>query len=189
MPPDKSIRTCESFFSVVWKAQPHEYAAKREVVSRPRCSSGSWTSSGSIPLIGGGWKWSLMVCLCILEFSLPLTPLWLVLCGDGTARRGVAVTDGVALAAARRRKERRYPELVGPGARSRLVVLGVEVGGRWSAKRLASWALWQRRNPVALLAQEGGVAPPMGIDFVMRGSACCGIFLIGTPTCVQTSLA
>ena len=35
---------------------------------------------------------------------------------------------------ARRRKERRYPELVGPGARSRLVVLAVEVGGRWSAE-------------------------------------------------------
>ena len=64
----------------LWKAQPHEYAAKREVVSRPTCSSGSWTSSGSISLMGGGWKWSLMVCLCMLEFSLPLTSLWLVLC-------------------------------------------------------------------------------------------------------------
>ena len=40
---------------------------------------------------------------------------------------------GIALVVARRRKERRYPELVGPGARSRLVVL-VEVGGRWSAE-------------------------------------------------------
>ena len=36
---------------------------------------------------------------------------------DGTARRGAAEVDGVALTAARRRKERRYPELValGPG--------------------------------------------------------------------------
>ena len=86
----KIDRTCfESSFCVVCKcpscrcgrkAQPHEYAAKREVVSRPTCSSGSWTSSGSIPLMGGGWKWSSMVCLCMLEFSLPLTPLWLVLC-------------------------------------------------------------------------------------------------------------
>ena len=25
-----------------------------------------------------------------------------------------------------------YPELVGPGARARLVVLALEVGGRWS---------------------------------------------------------
>ena len=36
------------------------------------------------------------------------------------------------LSRARRRKERTYPELVGPGCRSRLVVLAVEVGGRWS---------------------------------------------------------
>ena len=49
--------------------------------------------------------------------SCPLIPLWSVLC---------AVTDGVALVVARRRKELRHPELVG----SRLVVLGVEVGGR-----------------------------------------------------------
>ena len=40
--------------------------------------------------------------------------------------------DGVALAAARQRKERRYPELVGRGGRACLVVLAVEVCGRWS---------------------------------------------------------
>ena len=51
---------------------------------------------------------------------------------DGTARPRVAHTPGVALEAARRRKEGQYPELVGPRARSRLVVFGVEVGGRWS---------------------------------------------------------
>ena len=38
--------------------------------------------------------------------------------------------------------------LVGPGARSRLVVLGVEVGGKW-LKRLAPWALWHGPNKVA----------------------------------------
>ena len=36
------------------------------------------------------------------------------------------------LVAARRRKERIYPELVGHRARARLVVLAGEVGGRWS---------------------------------------------------------
>ena len=62
------------------------------------------------------------------------TTLVVALRGDGTARRGAADADGAAFVVARRRKERRYPELVEPGARSRLVVLGVEVGGRWSAE-------------------------------------------------------
>ena len=48
------------------------------------------------------------------------------------ANGGAAEEDGVALVAARRRKERTYPELAGLGTRARLVVLGVEVGGRWS---------------------------------------------------------
>ena len=47
---------------------------------------------------------------------------------NGEARRGAARTDGVALAAARRRKERTFPELTARGARARLVVLGVELG-------------------------------------------------------------
>ena len=33
---------------------------------------------------------------------------------DGTTRRQATETDGVALEAARKRKERAYPELVGP---------------------------------------------------------------------------
>ena len=53
---------------------------------------------------------------------------------DGTARVGVATRAGVALAAARRTKERTYPELTGEGGRARLVVLGAEVGGRWLAE-------------------------------------------------------
>ena len=51
---------------------------------------------------------------------------------DGTARRRADQIDGVALMDARRRKERTYPELVGHNRRARLVVLAVEVGGRWS---------------------------------------------------------
>ena len=38
----------------------------------------------------------------------------------------------LTLDTARRRKELVYPELVGPAPRARLVVFGVEVGGRWS---------------------------------------------------------
>ena len=53
--------------------------------------------------------------------------------GSGEPRQGAATTDGVALTQARRRKEKTYRELTGPGARARLVVLALEVGGRWSA--------------------------------------------------------
>ena len=51
---------------------------------------------------------------------------------DGTARRQCAATSGAVLDQARRRKERTYPELAQPHGRARLVVLGCEVGGRWS---------------------------------------------------------
>ena len=51
---------------------------------------------------------------------------------DGRARRGTAQQNGKALEEARRRKERTYPELAGEGGRAGLIVLGAEVGGRWS---------------------------------------------------------
>ena len=51
--------------------------------------------------------------------------------GRGRAQAGSATRDGAWLAEARRRKERTYPELLG-GSRCRLVVLALEVGGRWS---------------------------------------------------------
>ena len=60
------------------------------------------------------------------------TTLVSALKGNGEPRRGAENHDGVELAAARRDKERTYPELVGPGARARLVVLALEVGGRRS---------------------------------------------------------
>ena len=41
------------------------------------------------------------------------------------------VSDGAALAAARRRKEATYLELTGRNWRIRLVVLACKVGGRW----------------------------------------------------------
>ena len=40
--------------------------------------------------------------------------------------------DGAVLAVARHKKETTYPELIGPNARCRLVVLAGETGGRWS---------------------------------------------------------
>lgn len=51
---------------------------------------------------------------------------------DGRPRPGAADIDGAACTAARRRKEATYPELSGRGGRTRLVVVALEVGGRWS---------------------------------------------------------
>ena len=50
---------------------------------------------------------------------------------DGQPRRRAGRCTGAALQDARRRKERTYPELIG-SRRCRLVVLGIETGGRWS---------------------------------------------------------
>ena len=53
-----------------------------------------------------------------------------------TVKHGVTLhaEDGVVLEAARRQKERTFPGLAARGGRARLVVLGVEVGGRWSTE-------------------------------------------------------
>ena len=53
------------------------------------------------------------------------------LASTGQPRRHQGQRQGAALRLARRAKERTYPELLGHG-RSRLVVLGLEIGGRWS---------------------------------------------------------
>eukprot|EP00435_Cladocopium_sp_Y103_P009426 s3763_g2.t1 len=50
---------------------------------------------------------------------------------DGQPRRRAGAFAGAALHAARRNKERTYPELV-TSRRCRLIVLGIEAGGRWS---------------------------------------------------------
>ena len=51
---------------------------------------------------------------------------------DGTAIRQAAAHDGAALEAARRGKERVYPELSGDEGEQRLVVFAAEMGERWS---------------------------------------------------------
>ena len=82
---------------------------------------------------------------------------------DGTARPGAATRAGVALAAARRTKERTYPELTGEGGRARLVVLAeVGVDGR---RRLHSSLLpcpTQRRSQSQ--NSSGAVWPQHGCD-------------------------
>ena len=49
---------------------------------------------------------------------------------DGSARRGVAHNEGMAISVAERRRELKYCELDGRRARARLVVLAMDVGGQ-----------------------------------------------------------
>ena len=56
---------------------------------------------------------------------------------DGSPRQQCATTDGAAMARARVRKERTYPELAQAHGRARLVVVACEVGGRWSGEALS----------------------------------------------------
>ena len=60
------------------------------------------------------------------------TTLVSVLDRNGLPRPRCAHVDGVIMEEAKRRKERRYPELSGRHGRARLVVLAAEVCGRWS---------------------------------------------------------
>ena len=71
--------------------------------------------------------------------------------GDGQPQRGASDRDAVALNRARKKKETTYPELVRPGSRARLVVLALEVGGRWSQ---------EARTFVQLLAQARARSEP-----------------------------
>ena len=57
---------------------------------------------------------------------------------EGAAKPRSAVVSGVCLRVARRRKETRYPELVGDGGRARLVVLAGKVGGRFPEETASS---------------------------------------------------
>ena len=71
--------------------------------------------------------------------------------GDGQPQQGASNRDGVVLTRARRKKETTYPELVRPGSRAKLVVLALEVGGRWSK---------EARTFVQLLAQARARSEP-----------------------------
>ena len=85
------------------------------------------------------------------------TTLVCALHADGTPRRHVAQRDGVALQAAKRKKVATYPELVGPHSRAKLVVLAVEVGGRWSGETrgfLSQLARARAREEVPLLRRR-----------------------------------
>ena len=71
---------------------------------------------------------------------------------NGEARS--AHVDGAALSAARRRKERTYPKLIGRPGRARLVVLGVEVCGRWSVETQSFFELRSLRPLLRKRAEQ-----------------------------------
>ena len=93
---------------------------------------------------------------------------------NGTARRRADRIDGVALWEARRRKELTYPELMGRNRRARLVVLGVEVGGRWSQEMqqfVSQLARAKARGEDLLDAEtcRAGLAPEVGLHLGLCG--------------------
>ena len=65
---------------------------------------------------------------------------------DGSPHRGAAERDGVVLVAAGGRKERTYPELTALRNRAGLVVLAMEVGGKWSPEDLTFIRVLARAN-------------------------------------------
>ena len=116
-----------------WSQLQPECAEKVEKGSAQTFLCATWIWHSTTTWMKDGWKWWRTGSLSSEDPSQPLTPQLCHLCTtDGSARRGAATKDGEALAQARRRKERTYPELAGEGGRARLVVLAAEVGGRWS---------------------------------------------------------
>ena len=101
-----------------------------------------------LPLFGGGQLAVDTTLVCALH-------------GDGRPRRGAAEMDWPFWPGA---KERRYPAFVGVQARGPLVVLVVEVGGRfgdeWIPDRAGQGSSTER-NPTHAEACEAGMANAM----------------------------
>ena len=94
----------------------------------------------------------------------------LVPCIAMVRRTGAADTDGVVLQRARRRKVRRYPELVERGSRARLVVLAVEVGGRWSPESFVAQVAKSKVREQPFLLQKR-------FPRMCSGKGCCHVSL------------
>ena len=116
------------------------------------------------------------IALEIVAAGLPLfrgaqlavdTTIVSVLKRDGSARTRCASVDGASLESARRRKEATHPELTGRNGRTKLVVLGCEVGGRWSERGSGvppQFGQSQGKKRASTLAHHSspGLAPQMG---------------------------
>ena len=99
------------------RAQQQEFAEKPEDAWRPTCLCGKWTLELRMcgqPSFGGCGRWTPTVRWSPIGSGHDT-------CVSSPGRRS-----------ARRKKARTDPELVAAGARARLVVLALEVGGRWS---------------------------------------------------------
>ena len=84
---------------------------------------------------------------------------------DGQPRRRAGQYAGTALTEARRRKERTYPELM-RSRRCRLIVLGIERGGRWSEEAARFVKLLARESPTSTPPppELGGSCPHQPMD-------------------------
>ena len=120
----------------------HLLVARRAAELPPTCSSETLTFLCH-RTTDDGWRSWWTVCQCMEEHNWRLTSLSCLHNCDGSARRGAAARDRVALAAARRRKERTYPEFVAG-----------EVGDVGPTKQWPSSGIWQKHaseeNPPSL---------------------------------------
>ena len=188
-PPPRSVRQRGSVGS----------SRLRVGIRRSTCVPGSWSprfqstsSSGDLDIAapdagrqsetggGGGWP-----SLCFTARSWPSTPRWFSpLSRTGLPHARCADVDGAATVAARRRKERRYPELSGEEGRARLVVLACEVGGRFFGGMppfLEPVVKVQSSGRTASVATEGAsrLAPPLGGDVGLQRRPRSGLVVAG----------
>ena len=145
-----------------WRWPQPMCAVKLMHGSRPTSWSVTWTLLCPTPALDGrrlevvAERLSLFGWVQLALDTTLVSPIH----AEGTARPGAAQRDGVALVSARRLKERTYPELVGRGARARLVVLPGEVGGPWSG---------ETSNFLRLRAESGVcLEGQVGCDLVLR---------------------
>ena len=115
-----------------------------------------------------------------LEIVAVDTTIVSVLKRDGSVRTICATVDGASWEAARLRKEATYTELTGRNGRTKLVVLGCEVGGRWSGEAqefLRSLAKAKARRASTLAHHSSpGLAPQMGCYVGVQCRQSCGSF-------------
>ena len=122
------------------------------------------------------WRWS-TVCPWEEGPRWPSTPPWCVLHRDGTPY-------GVALQAARKRKERTCPELLGPRRRAQLVVVALEVGGRVRGDQKVCECTGHRLSSPRIASDEetcrSSVAHAVGWHVGWHSDLLCSIYSIAT---------